>query len=146
MYQTLLWLHSWIRWAALLLVVWALIRAIGGLATKSQWKRADSTWLKAAAHTLAAQFVVGLMLYAASPYIRQLMGDMAATMRDRTSRFFVVEHAAIMFLAVAALHVGVLLTRGETDDAGKHRRAAICVVLALALMAYGIPWDRPMVR
>jgi hypothetical protein len=74
------------------------------------------------------------------------MGDMAATMRDRVSRFIAVEHAVIMVLAVAAIHVGVLLTRGATTERGKHARAAICAAIALGLVLYGIPWDRPLLR
>jgi len=146
MYTPLLTLHSWIRWIALLAVVFALLRSVRALAGDGRWTPADTKWLKGSAHAMTVQFLLGIFLFAVSPYIRDLMGDMATTMRDRTSRFFAVEHAAIMFLALASIHVGVLLTRGATTDRGKHTRAAICVAIALGLVAYGIPWDRPLVR
>ena len=146
MYTPLLTLHSWIRWIALLVVVFVLVRSVRALAGDGRWTPADTKWLKGAAHAMTLQFLLGIFLFAVSPYIRNLMGDMATTMRDRTSRFFVVEHAAIMFLALASIHVGVLMTRGATTDRARHVRVAVCVGIALALAAYGIPWDRPLLR
>ena len=151
MYSTLLTLHSWIRWAALALVAVALIRAIGGLVTRAAWKPADAKFLKAAAHTLTAQFVIGIALYATSPYIRDLMGDMAATMRDATGRFFAVEHATMMIAAVVLAHLGRILSRKARTPGAKRTRMLVCFGLSTVLMIVGTPWPgtangRPLFR
>src|SRR5438105_2731235 len=116
MYSLLLILHSWLRWFALASVIIIVIRSMRGAASNSPLSDLDAKWIKGAAHILTAQAMIGIMLYAVSPYIRSLLSDMRAAMRDRTSRLFAVEHAAIMVLVVALAHMGFAIARkGKTN-------------------------------
>lgn len=146
MYPSLLILHSWVRWLALGAVLFVFLRSLRGVQSGAPWTRGDTAWLRGAAHTMSLQFVFGILLFAVSPYVRSLMADMASTMRDKTSRFFAVEHITIMVVAVALVHVAAIAVRGATTDRAKHTRAAVFFGLALVAIGYAIPWTRPLFR
>jgi hypothetical protein len=111
MYPATLFLHSWLRWAILALALVVLVRAVRGAATRAPYADTDRALLRLFAFALTAQFVLGLLLYATSPLVRQLMADMATTVRDRTSRLIAVEHVFVMTVAVALAHLGVVLVK-----------------------------------
>lgn len=146
MYPTLLVLHSWLRWLALGAVVIVVLRALRGAATKSPWTKSDLAWMKGAAHLLGVQVMIGVLLYAVSPYIRSLLSDMGTTMGDRATRLLAVEHGVVMILALAATHIGAARAAKATDDKSRHVRAAVFFGIALLLIGYAIPWMRPMLR
>jgi hypothetical protein len=146
MYSTLLVVHSWLRWVALAAVVLVFLRAARGAMSSAPWTKSDFTWMKGAAHVVTAQVMIGVVLYAVSPYIRSLLGNMSATMGDRGSRLLAVEHAVVMIIAVALTHIGAARVAKAPDDKSKHTRAAVFFGVALLLIGYGIPWMRPMFR
>jgi uncharacterized membrane protein len=146
MHPSLLILHSWLRWLALAGVVIVVLRALRGTATSAPWSKSDTAWMKGSAHLLGVQVMIGVLLYAVSPYIRSLLSDMGNTMGDRASRLFAVEHGVVMILALVLTHVGASAAAKATTDKGKHTRAAIFFGIALLLIGYAIPWMRPMFR
>lgn len=146
MYTALLVLHSWLRWFALAAVILVVLRALRGAAANAPFGAADGKWIKGAAHLLTAQAMIGILLYAVSPYIRSLLGDMGSALRDRMSRLFVVEHVVIMIIVVALSHMGFAIARKGATDKARHTRIAIFYGIALLLMAYAIPWMRPLFR
>jgi hypothetical protein len=146
MYPSLLVLHSWLRWFAVAGVLFVFLRALRGAMTGAPWTRSDTAWIKGTAHILTIQAMLGLLLYAVSPYIRALIADMGTTMQDRTSRLFAVEHAVVMVIVVALSHIGFAVSRKATTEKGRHVRVAIFFGIALLLTGYAIPWMRPMFR
>lgn len=146
MYTLLLVLHSWLRWFALAAVVIVVLRALRGVFAGATWQNADARWMSGAAHLLTLQLGIGALLYAVSPYIRSLIGDMGAAMSDRVARLFVVEHAVMMLLALGATHMGAVLAKRAPTDKAKHARAATFFGIALLLILYAIPWMRPLLR
>jgi hypothetical protein len=146
MYLALLYMHSYLRWVALGAVIIVLVRAVLGLTQGTPWRRSDLLWAKSAAHLMTAQLVVGILLYAVSPVVRDLLDNMGATMKDKVARFFAVEHAFIMVLALGAAHMGAAIARKGTTDKAKFTRLAVSFTVVLALIGYGIPWARPLFR
>ncbi len=146
MHPPLLYLHSYLRWFVLAAVVVVLVRGLLGLLRGTPWRSGDLIWAKGAAHLLTAQLVVGVLLYAVSPFIRDLLDNMGATMQDRASRFFAVEHAFIMVLALGAAHAGTAIARKGKTDRARFTRLTVAFSIALALIAYGTPWARPFFR
>ena len=146
MYSLLLVLHSWLRWFALVSVILVVVRSIRGAASSLPLSDTDAKWIKGAAHILTAQAMIGIVLYAVSPYIRSLLSDMGSAMRDRASRLFAVEHAVIMILVVALAHMGFAIARKGATGKAKHTRIVIFYGIALLLMGYAIPWMRPLYR
>lgn len=151
MYEFVLSAHNLLRWVVVLTALLALARAFGGWFGGRGWALADASanrWFVLAA---TAQFVVGLLLWAfLSPFGVASFGDMAATMKDATRRFWAVEHFTLMLVALVMVHVGAARARRAASDVAKHRTAAIFFAIATALVLAGVPWfgadARPWVR
>ena len=140
----LLALHNTVRWLVLLAGVVALVRSLqginGGVDYTTGAKRALSLFTKSA----HLQLALGVLLYFVSPNLRHAMADMSFAMADKGTRYFIVEHPMLMVLAIVLATVTGIVARRGPDDQVKHRRAAIGVALALALLLAGIPWQRPL--
>jgi hypothetical protein len=65
---------------------------------------------------------------------------MSEIMKDRTARFFVVEHLTAMLIAIILIHIGKAQARKKIGDAAKHQRTAIYYGIALLLILISIPW------
>jgi cytochrome c oxidase assembly factor CtaG len=152
MYSSALWLHSLLRWAVLLAGLVAWFRAIGAKTAKRPWTPKDELWGLLLTISADLQLVVGLVLYfVLSPITKMGMQNFAAAMRIDTARFFTVEHALGMLIAIALIHVGRVKIRKAADPARKHRLAMIFFGIAMVLVIISTPWPgmpvaRPLLR
>jgi hypothetical protein len=145
MYAIVLSLHNVLRWLVLVAGVLAVVEAIRGWTGARPWRIGGAGRLFPI--SLDVQFLVGVLLYAVlSPTTRAAFADFGAAMRAPQLRFFAVEHAVLMVLALVAAHLGKVLAPKAADDAGRHRRAAVWYGLALLLVLAGMPWFRPLFR
>jgi hypothetical protein len=141
MYTALLFLHSWLRWLVILAGMTALGGAVAGVSTRRAWLPVDNVRLALFTHSLDAQMLIGLILYAfLSPVTRSGFENMSLTMRDPILRFFVVEHLVGMVVAIALAHVGRARVRKAADAAARHRAVLIFVGLAMVAVLLSIPW------
>ncbi len=151
MYTAVLVLHSLLRWLVLLTGVLAIVRALPGWGGGSRWTNADDAAGKWFIIALDVQLLLGLLLYfGLSPFTREGLSDFASAMRTPALRFWMMDHAVGMFIAVALAHVGRVLIR-KSPESGKHKRAVIFFGLALLLILALIPWPgmaagRPLLR
>jgi hypothetical protein len=139
MYTIVLFLHSWIRWIALVAAVGATLAAI---------RRRDAVadrWSLFAVTALDLQMLLGLLLYlAVSPNMREILSHFGESMKEPAARFWAVEHVTAMFAAVAAAHVGRVLARKARTPEAKRMRVLVCFGVATVLMLIGMPWpNRP---
>jgi hypothetical protein len=150
MYTTLLAIHSWVRWLALIAGVGATLAAVTGRVQGAS-SPADR-WGLVAMVALDIQMLLGLLLYlVVSPNMRPILADFGAAMKDPTLRFWAVEHLAAMFVAIALAHVGRVLARKAAAPAAKRTRLMVCFGLSTVLMILGMPWPgrpggRPLFR
>lgn len=143
MYLTLLTIHSWLRWVLLAVLLFALVRSLMGWLSKTPYTKIDNlagVLSIAFAHT---QLVLGLVLYFVSdsgyPAIAKFgMG----VMKDSNLRKWSVEHITMMIVAIVLVQVGRSLSKKQATDEGKHKRMATFLIIALALIALGIPAER----
>jgi cytochrome c biogenesis factor len=145
MYAIALGVHNLVRWLVLAAGLWVVIRVWRGWMSRAAWTDADSGAVRLFVNVLSLQFVLGLLLYAVSPLVRQGLRDMGAAMRDPAVRYFVVEHVAMMILAVAVAHIGAARVRKAGSDSAKFQTASIWFLVALAAILAFIPWGRPLV-
>ena len=150
MYSSVLALHSWLRWIAIITAFGAAIAAYRGR-TRDTEPAADR-WSLFAMMALDVQMLVGLILYfALSPFTSQAFADFGAAMRTPQLRFWAVEHLTMMFAAVIVAHVGRVLARKARKPASKRMRLLVCFGLATLLLLLGTPWPgmsngRPLFR
>lgn len=150
MYTTVLALHSWVRWIALIAVVGTALAALRGRVSGAN-SLADR-WGLAAMMALDIQLLLGLLLYfVVSPNMSAILENFGGAMKDPALRFWAVEHTASMFGAIALAHVGRVWARKAGSDSAKRQRLLTCFGIALALISIGMPWPgrpggRPMFR
>ena len=139
MYTTVLAVHSWVRWIALIAVVGTTLAAVRGKVGGID-SLADR-WGMVAMMALDIQMLLGLLLYfVVSPNMKAILDNFGGAMKDPALRFWAVEHTASMFAAIALAHVGRVLARKAATPAAKRTRLLICFGLATLLIILGMPW------
>jgi cytochrome c biogenesis factor len=149
MHTTILMVHSWLRWVALVAGVAATIAALRDNTAPPAASRADR-WGLILMATLDLQMLLGLVMYF-TVTLPSMQGHMAEVMKDAGSRFFAVEHITMMMGAVILTHVGRVLARKSATADSKKMKLLICFGMATALMLLAIPWPgmrggRPLFR
>jgi len=150
-YSILLIAHSYLRWPLLVLLLLLLARGAAGWARRTPWRPGDTALLQAATHLLSLQFLIGLLLYVAfSPLIRVALEDLGAAMRDAQLRYYLVEHALLMAVAVTYLSIASGRIRRAPQER-RFRGTVIAVAITLLLVGAAIPWPglsagRPLFR
>lgn len=141
-YTPLLHLHSTLRYAVLILLVIAIIKGLAGWLGRKPFTKADDkigVILLALTHTM---LLIGLGLYFISPLVQGILenNDMATIMKNAGMRFWVMEHAVGMLIAIVCITLGRILSKRATDPIFKHRKAAVWYSVAFAIIIYMIPW------
>jgi hypothetical protein len=151
-YSAVLFAHSALRWVVLLLLVAVAARTALAWSRRREWTGADRSWSVALVVAMDLQFLIGVALYTfLSPLTRAFFSDPGGGMKDPVTRFFGLEHAFAMALALAAVHVGRAVSRQAATPARRHARLCLTTLIALLLVLAGIPWPalsygRPLLR
>jgi hypothetical protein len=151
MYTTILTLHSWLRWVALVAGVAGTISALRDTTPSKGPSRADR-WGLILMATLDTQMLLGLVMYfAVSPTMAAIRENFAGAMKDPAARFWAVEHITTMMLAVVVTHVGRVLARKSATPEARRMKLFVSFAVATALMLLATPWPgmrtgRPLFR
>jgi len=140
MYTTILTLHSWLRWLALIAGVVATFAALSDR-TAAPAKGPADRWGLILMIALDTQFLLGLLLYfVVSPNMSEIRANFGAAMKDPVARFWAVEHLTMMLGAIVAAHVGRVLGRKSASADTKRMKLFVCFGISTVLMILGIPW------
>ncbi len=140
-YQIVLFLHSILRYVAVISALVAIVMAFRGWLTRRPFTALDDRLGMIYTTSLHTQLLVGLLLYAVfSPLTQVAFRDMGAAMATPALRFYSVEHISLMVVGIIVATAGRALARRAKDDAGKHRMAAILYTLSIVLIFVAIPW------
>ena len=134
MYEALLYSHSYIRFAVLILLLVVVITSFVGWLGKKHYTGTDnklSLFLFIATHL---QLLLGLILYIVSPWV-QFSG---LTMKDKIFRYWTVEHIFVMLTAVILITVARISAKKMSSSGAKHKRLFIFNLIALLLILVGI--------
>ena len=145
-YQTFLPLHSGWRWLVILAGLYVILKCILGLKKKASFESGGRMAALLYVSALDIQFLIGVVLYALSPIIHSAWGNIGAAMKVKELRYFAIEHAFLMIIAIALAHVGTVLAKKAATDTAKYRRLLIFSSLSFIVMLAGIPWWRPLLR
>jgi len=136
MYGPVLFLHSWMRWVALALILVSIVFAAQ--------KRNDALAKKLSIFTMVSfhvQLLLGLLLYGVlSPVVKGAFADMGSAMKDGAVRFYVAEHLVGMLVAVVIVSVGHIRAKKASDDATASKRRLTMFVIGLLVTLASIPW------
>jgi hypothetical protein len=130
-YETIKALHSGFRYIVLILVVIALIQSLTGWLGKKSYTEGNRKVNLFAMISAHIQLLLGLVLYFFSPFVNF---DMGSSMKDHTLRYWTVEHAVMMIIALILITVGHSRSKKIADSAGKHRTIAIFYGLGVIIV------------
>jgi len=133
-------LHSFLRWALLLLMVVSIVKAAMSLSGENPYTPNDrkrTLFTMIAAHL---QLVIGIVLYMTSGVVQAGRSNMAAAMKDAALRFWTVEHITMMIMAIVFITIGNIRSKKMDTDAGKYKQILIWFGLALLVIVAAMPW------
>lgn len=132
------------RWLVLLAGLYAIIRAFSGI-NKKAYSRGDELSQSVFLGVCHLQLTLGLILYFVSPFVTQAFKiGLGNAMKDAEMRFFAIEHALIMFIAVTMVQVGRSISKKQVDAVLKHKRALVFFTIGMLLILSRIPWHRAL--
>lgn len=139
-YESILILHSIVRWFVLASLVFALYRAYSGLLSSRAFTSIDENARKAALNFSHLQFTLGIILYIFSPIVRYFLSNFSEGIHIRDMRFFGLEHITMMVIAVGMITAGNNISRKKGTDRGKFRAMAVWFTIGLIIILISIPW------
>jgi hypothetical protein len=134
MLDLLLLTHSVIRYFVLIFLLVVIVRSFMGWQQKSTYAALDdklSLWLFIFTHT---QLLIGLILYFVSPVVI----FSGASMHEKIARYWLVEHATMMLIAVVLITMARITAKKMTEAVAKHKRLFIFNVIALLIILVAI--------
>lgn len=140
MNQALLNVHSYFAYAALAMLVLAVINAILGLTSKKLFTDKD---LRISLFTMIIchiQLLVGLIVYFVSEKGFQAFAIEGA-MKNSELRLTMLEHPLINIIALALITIGWSKHKKEESNNGKFKKIAIFYTLGLVLILLRLPWS-----
>jgi hypothetical protein len=133
-------IHSWLRWAALLLGAAATFNAFrhrADTADPPRGRRWDTFFMLA----LDLQVLFGLVLYfGLSPFTREAMNNVGAALREPALRFWALTHVAMMVVALVAVRVGRVFAMADRTPRARRNGRYMCFAIAMLAMVAGVPW------
>lgn len=145
MYSLVLAVHNIVRWVVLIVGIIAVGRALIGWFGKRRWSSADRTLGMVYTSAMDIQLLLGLILYVfLSPITKSMFQNLSQAMSNAGMRFFGLEHAFYMIVAVVLAHIGNAKTKRAAEPSARHRAALIWFGLAIILILLGMPWTRPL--
>jgi len=152
-YELALQIHSIGRLALALAAVLLLVFGLQGMSGNRDWGVGSKALLLFTMILADLQLLMGLGLYFAwSPTASAARADFGAAMKDPTARYWAVEHAAAMLLAVVCVHLAkIFVKRADGNDGSQHRQVALWFAIVVALILWMSPWPfssvvRPFLR
>lgn len=132
--------HSFLRWAVLFLLVISLLKAFQGKSRKGSFIEADGKMFILTMIITHVQILIGLGLYFMSDRVKAAMTIDGGMMKDTVSRFWGMEHAFGMIVAVILLTIGYSKSKKITDSSKRYGKIAIFYLVALLIILISIPW------
>ena len=129
-------LHSSLRYLLLLLLVVSLVLAFSG--KKGDVKKFTGIF-KVTFILTHVQLLVGLVLYFISPQVKPMWKDFSLISENTMLRFYGLEHALAMILAVAMITVGWVRYKKAPDEVKAHTIIRFWGI-ALLIIFVMIPW------
>lgn len=127
--------HSGLRWAALFLLVFAILNALVSK-SKGEYVKKDKMINLFAMVFLHIQLLLGIVLV----FISDKTAFVSGWMKIPMYRFYGMEHILMMVLAIALVTIGRRKAENETVVSKKHSKIALWYTLGLLLILAAIPW------
>lgn len=141
MYTTFLFIHSWLRWLVIILLIFVLIKFIFSYFQKKPYTKVDRILSSALLGSVHLQFLLGLILYfGLSPMVQAGINNFKGAMKNPVLRYWTVEHIFSMLIFLVFVQIGFSLSKRASEGAKKHRFMLIFSGIAFVLLIASLPW------
>lgn len=127
--------HSGLRWLALALLVFAIVKAFGGIRS-GKYEKSNKMVNLFAMISLHIQVTLGAILAFTSGKISFAEG----WMKNPQYRFFGMEHIVMMVLAAVLITIGRKKAEKNEDLSKRNKTIAVWYTVGLILILAAIPW------
>jgi heme A synthase len=128
--------HSGLRWIALLLLVLTVAGYLVKWQRGADYRKGDRTLFTIMLSFMHIQVLLGVVLYFISPNVQ--FGS--STMSTKIFRFFTIEHALLMLLAIVLITMASSKMKKKDSPKYKFKTGFWYSFIALVLILAGIPW------
>ncbi|MDQ2751752.1 MAG: hypothetical protein M3R72_01880 [Bacteroidota bacterium] len=152
MYAKVLALHSFTRWLVVASLLIAMFLAYRGWLRRKSFTKFDNRIRHITATIAHIQLFLGVWLYFISPLISYFLHNYKIAVKERSIRFFGMEHSAMMLVAIVMITIGSASAKRKTTSEQKFKTMAIWFTIAFLLILINIPWkfspmaSRPYLR
>ncbi len=137
MYNALLFIHSYVRYIVLILLIVVIIASAVGLINKKPYSNSDNKLGLSLLIFTHLQFLVGIILYFVSPAV-VFSGE---SMKNSSARYWLVEHAFGMIIAIALITAARVTSKKMSDSQAKYRRLLIFNLIAFLIIVLTISFS-----
>lgn len=130
MYEAILYSHSYVRYAVMILLVVVVITSFVGWMGKKHYTGTDDKLSLSLFIATHLQLLLGLILYFISGKVQFNEG----TMKNDVVRYWTVEHIFMMLIAVVLITVARISAKKMSGSGAKHKRIFIFNFIALLLI------------
>lgn len=134
-------IHSYWAYIAVIVLMYAVMRAILGCTQKKQFTDKD---LRIGLFALIVSYIhliIGVAWYIMSLWDKALRADAGDVMSDKATRLLAVEHPTIMILATVLITIGWSQHKKKIEDVAKFKMFAVFYGIGLLLMLLRFPWN-----
>lgn len=152
MYNSLLVIHSIVRWFVVLSLLLSIGIALRGYLTNRSFSSTANQirhWTATIGHI---QLILGILLYLKSPIAQYLYTDFSDAVANWEILFFSVIHSLLMLIAMVVLTLGSAFAKRKATDKLKFKTMFVWYTLAFLIIFMAIPWpfsplaERPLIR
>ena len=137
--HNLTFLHSILRYFILLFALIVVIQSLTGMMGKKKFTGSNKPPALVLLICCDVQLLLGLALYFSNGWLSAFSGG--DVMKDPVKRFYAVEHAVSMIIAIVLVHVGYSVIKKNINDDKKFKRLFWCSFVALGIFLAMIPWE-----
>ncbi len=137
----LLHLHSFLRYAAVILMIWTIIHAFMNM------KKSDavaSKWSMISMIVLHSQFLIGLILWIIKlpqkPVIDQSIQPEMAEKILHEYRYFIMEHSVMMLIGIVLISIGHIKGKKTADMQKRYKTVFTFFLIGFIIIMAMIPW------
>ena len=140
MYESLLFVHSWVRWAILFSLVALFIRMSLGWRRRNPWSTADQHYVVAFSQLFGAQILFGLFIWLSlSPFSKAGFKEPALLLNDSVISFWGLRHGLTMIFAMIVIQTLIVKSRSWAALT-KFKAFSLAFGFLIFVVCTAIPW------
>jgi hypothetical protein len=141
MYANFLFIHSWLRWIVLFLILIIIIKFSFSIIFKKSYSTLDRVLSSATLGTVHLQFIVGIILYfGLSPIVESGLSNIKAAMKNSLLRYWTIEHLSAMFIFVIFIQLGFSFSKRAIEGTKKHKLMLTYCIIGSFILLLSMPW------